>query len=103
MLIYGEEKRILDFGNMIYIDTLTDGVHIRTFSKDINPIELKWHMDSETRIIKAVHETDWKIQLENKLPISINDPVIIRHGAWHRLIMGTGNLKLQIVKIHNES
>lgn len=102
MLIYGEEKRILDSGNMIYTDEIIEDLHIRTFSKDIDPIELKWHRDSETRIIKAVHETNWKIQLENKLPIAMNDPVIIKHGVWHRLIMGTGDLELQIVKIYNE-
>jgi hypothetical protein len=43
-------------------------------------------------------KTDWKLQLENQLPTSINQPIFIPRHEWHRAIKGTGNLKLKIYK-----
>ena len=69
---------------------------IREFNENIDPIELKWHRDREDRIIEIVGKTDWKIQLENQLPTSINQPVRIPKGEWHRVIKGNGKLTLKI-------
>ena len=41
---------------------------------------------------------DWKIQLENRLPMDITTPIFIERGEWHRLIKGTGKLVLKIIK-----
>lgn len=71
---------------------------VRTFGEDIDPIELKWHRDDEDRTVVAVVESDWQIQLENKLPVSLDVPIFIERGEWHRLIKGTGELKVKIVK-----
>lgn len=73
---------------------------IREFTEAIDPIELMWHRDDETRIIEAIGQSDWLIQLDNFLPININEKVEIPKHAWHRLIKGTGNL---IVKIHKKA
>ena len=77
---------------------VTDFYIIREFSQDIDPIELKWHRDNEDRILEIQGSTDWKIQLENNLPLSINQPIFIPRGSYHRVIKGTNNLKLKIYK-----
>lgn len=71
---------------------------IREFDENIDPIELKWHRDNEDRIVEIVGETDWKIQLENQLPVSMNQPISIPKGEWHRVIKGNGKLTLKIIK-----
>ncbi len=84
---------------MVYTDRILSNYVIRTFSDKIDREELQWHRDQESRIVKAISNTDWKIQMENDLPISLNDPIFIRKEKWHRLIKGTGELKLEIIKI----
>lgn len=71
---------------------------LRTFGEAIDPIELKWHRDDEDRTVVAVDNSDWQIQLENKLPVSLEVPVFIERGEWHRLIKGSGELKVKIIK-----
>lgn len=82
-----------------YTDLLeTPEFLVREFSQSIDPIELKWHRDDETREIIAENETDWMIQLDNALPVSLNNNILIPKHAWHRLIKGTGTLTLKIKK-----
>ena len=71
---------------------------IREFDENIDPIELKWHRDNEDRIVEIVGNTDWKVQLENNLPTSLNESIFIPKGEWHRLIKGNGTLTLKIHK-----
>ena len=82
-----------------YIDLeVTDKYIIREFNEDIDPIELLWHRDDEDRLIEILEGTNWQIQLENQLPTSINQPIFIPAGEWHRVIKGNGTLKLKINK-----
>ena len=82
-----------------YIDIeVTDKYIIREFSENIDPIELKWHRDDENRTLEILGETDWKLQLDNQLPTSINEQIFIEKHQWHRVIKGTGTLKLKIYK-----
>jgi hypothetical protein len=82
-----------------YIDIeVTDNYIIREFNENIDPIELMWHRDDENRTIEIIGETDWKVQLDNQLPTSINQPIFIQRHEWHRVIKGTGTLKLKIHK-----
>ncbi len=83
---------------MIYKDLESTEFLIRTFDDTVDPIELKWHRDDEDRMIVAVKKTDWKIQLENKLPQDLNTAVFVSRGEWHRVIKGTGELTVKIVK-----
>ena len=69
---------------------------IRTFSSDTANEEFKWHRDAEERIITPLVETDWKIQIDNHLPMAINGSISIPAGVYHRIIKGTGNLHLEI-------
>ncbi len=77
---------------------ITDKYIIREFSENIDPIELLWHRDDENRTVEIIGETDWKVQLDNQLPTSMNNPIFIPKHEWHRVIKGTGTLKLKIHK-----
>ena len=77
---------------------VTDSYIVREFSQDIDPIELLWHRDDEDRTIEILGETDWAIQLDNSLPISLNKRIFIPRHEWHRVIKGTGNLIIKIIK-----
>jgi hypothetical protein len=89
----------LDEDKKPYIDIeVTDKYIIREFNENIDPIELMWHRDNENRIVEIIGKTDWKIQLDNQLPTSINESISIPKHMYHRLIKGTGNLKLKIHK-----
>ena len=76
----------------------SDNSVIRVFDQDIDPIELMWHRDDEDRTLEIIDETDWKLQFDNELPILLKDHIFIPRHAWHRVIKGTGTLKLKINK-----
>lgn len=78
---------------------VTDKHIIREFNENIDPIELLWHRDNESRIVEIIGKTDWKIQLDEKLPTSLNTPIFIQKHHWHRLIKGNGTLHLKINKL----
>jgi len=81
-----------------YKDTLVDNELVREFDESIDPIELMWHRDNEDRLISPINKTDWKFQLENNLPIDIKEEIFIPRGVWHRIIKGTGSVKVKIIK-----
>ena len=78
---------------------VTDSYIIREFSENIDPIELLWHRDDEDRTVEIIGETNWKLQLDNQLPTSLNQPIFIPKHEWHRVIKGTGTLTLKIHKV----
>lgn len=69
---------------------------IRVFENDDLGTEELWHRDLEDRIIEAIGETNWRVQLDNELPTSLNQPIFIKRHQWHRVIKGDGNLRLKI-------
>lgn len=73
----------------------------RHFSKDVEPSELQWHTDEEDRYITALHDNDWLFQSDNEQPQRMKPAktIFIQRGVWHRLIKGTTDLKLYILKI----
>jgi len=77
---------------------ITDSYIIREFNENIDPIELLWHRDLENRTIEAIGETNWKLQLDNELPLELKKGVriFIPKMEWHRVIKGDGNLRLKI-------
>jgi len=77
---------------------ISEDTYIREFSQSSDVNEFMWHRDDEDRVIVTIEPTDWKIQLENRLPQSLGSTVFIERGEWHRLIKGTGNLKIKVVK-----
>jgi hypothetical protein len=81
----------------INIET-TDNYIIREFSQDTDELDLIWHMDDEDRTIIAIEETDWMFQFDDELPISLNSPISIPRHKVHRVIKGSGDLKLKIIR-----
>lgn len=81
-------------------EKISENTFIRTFFQDIESGELYWHRDREDRIIESIEKTDWKIQLDNELPISINGKIFIPRGVYHRLLKGNGDLKIKLTKLN---
>lgn len=74
---------------------------IRIFKQELQDDDLKWHWDDEDRTIQALDETDWMFQYDNQLPIPIKSKIEVKKGVWHRIIKGTGDLRL-IVEKHKD-
>jgi len=79
-------------------EVVSDNVFIREFKQDTDSGEFMWHRDREDRIIESIGETDWQIQLDDELPKVIKGEVFIPMGVYHRVIKGTGDLKIKLQK-----
>ena len=94
---YSDSNQISEGSGKPYRDLeITNKYIIREFGEDIDPIELMWHRDDEDRTIEILGDTDWSIQLDNQLPTSLNERIFIKRHEWHRVVKGTGTLKLKI-------
>ena len=82
-----------------FVETkISDNTFIREFSQDTDSGEFMWHRDREDRIIESIDETDWLVQLDDELPKKIEGEIFIPMGIYHRLIKGTGDLKIKLTK-----
>jgi quercetin dioxygenase-like cupin family protein len=81
-----------------YTQTITDGYIIREFDVNIPTDELIWHRDAHDRIVEIVKGNGWKFQMDNQIPIELNEGMIlyIPKETYHRI--GKGNTKL-VIKI----
>ena len=72
--------------------------NIRTFSKNVDPMELVWHQDAEDREIEILEGKGWKLQMDNELPFELvrGDHIFITEGRIHRVLKGTTDLKIKI-------
>lgn len=73
----------------------------RTFSKDVDVLLLKWHTDTDDRIVTILDSCDgWLFQFDNELPIQLTVDMILEipKNKFHRLIKLNviSDLKLQI-------
>lgn len=82
-------------------ENIGENTSIREFKQDTDSGDFTWHRDREDRIVESLHPTDWKIQIDNELPKSLNEKVFIPMGIWHRVIKGTGDLEIKLIKITN--
>lgn len=73
---------------------------IREFDDATDIIELMWHRDNEDRLVEALHDTDWLIQIDNELPTTLNKPIFIPRHQYHRVIKGNGKLRVKINKLN---
>lgn len=71
---------------------------VREFLADTNEMDLVWHMDAEDRTVESIGETDWLFQFDNELPVSIDCSIFIPKNTIHRVIKGTGSLKIKLIK-----
>jgi hypothetical protein len=78
---------------------ITEVSYLRTFENNVDSGDLHWHRDREDRIIEPINETDWTFQIDNELPQKINKEIFIPKGVYHRLIKGTGDLRIKIIKL----
>ncbi len=85
--------------NKPYKEEIIDNRYLRFFSENVPEEELVWHRDREDRIVEPIEPTDWMFQTENKLPVKIEGQLFIPKGSWHRVIKGTGSLKIKINKL----
>ena len=72
--------------------------NIRTFSKNVDPMELVWHQDKEDREIEVLEGKGWKLQMDNELPFELvrGDHIFIRENQIHRVLKGKTDLKIKI-------
>jgi quercetin dioxygenase-like cupin family protein len=72
--------------------------NIRTFSKDVNKLELVWHQDAEDREIEVLEGKGWELQMDNELPFELvkGDRIFIKELEIHRVLKGTTDLKIKI-------
>ena len=76
---------------------------LREFKEDVNSQELIWHQDKEDRRIKVVESNGWKLQMDNELPVLLEEGTIYNIPAYefHRVIKGKGILKVLVEKNEN--
>ena len=75
-----------------------DSSNIRTFSKDVDPMELIWHMDDEDRDIEILEGKGWQMQFDDELPFELvkRDHIFIKRHRIHRIHKGITDLKIRI-------
>lgn len=78
---------------------IKENTFIREFKESTNSSEFIWHKDKEDRIIEALEETNWLFQIDNKLPIKIENKIFIPKETFHRIIKGDNDLKIKLTKI----
>ena len=84
-----------------YTETLKNGIKTRVFEPTILESDLKWHRDKNCRYVKIISGTNWKIQVENSLPITLVEgkTYYVNSKKWHRLIKGKDQLIIKIKEI----
>ena len=83
-----------------YVNLETTDKHIiREFNDETDIVEFMWHRDNEDRLVEALHDTDWQVQIDNELPISLNKSIFIPKHQYHRVIKGNGKLRVKINKL----
>ena len=77
---------------------LNSNVKERTFEENVTDVELLWHRDREDRTIEVIEGNNWKLQLDDELPVILekNQKYFIPVGVYHRAIKGDGKLRIKI-------
>lgn len=71
---------------------------VRTFGEDVSEMDLIWHRDSCNREVTVLDGDNWKLQLDNELPMVMEKGRLYRipKMVYHRIIKGEGDLRLKI-------
>lgn len=82
-------------------EQISDNVKIRKFSKELTDEELVWHRDYRKRKVEVLEGRGWEFQVDNYLPFRIKpgDHFFIEAFVFHRLLVGTTDLKIRITEI----
>jgi hypothetical protein len=83
-----------------YTETNNGNIIRRTFSDNIPESELVWHRDHEDRVVLPLNENDWMVQFDNELPtkLTVGEEYFIPKDTFHRVIKGSGELQVEIIK-----
>lgn len=83
-----------------FTETKRGKVLIREFSQDVDKGELIWHRDREDRTITILESKGWKLQMDNTLPVVLEEGkrYNIPKNTYHRVIKGEGKLILELEK-----
>lgn len=81
-------------------EQIKENIFLREFKEEVDSGELKWHMDKEDRQVKVIKSNGWKLQLDNQLPIYLEEgkTYFIEKYSFHRVLKGSGNLVVEIEK-----
>ena len=73
---------------------------LREFKENVDSEELVWHQDQEDRIVKVIQSNGWKLQMDNTLPVVLEEgkSYNIPKNTYHRVIKGEGKLILELEK-----
>jgi len=80
-------------------EKIGENIYIREFSQDTDSSDFLWHRDREDRIIEPLEETDWLFQMDDELPKKIEGQIFIPKEVFHRIIKGSGDLKIKLIKL----
>jgi hypothetical protein len=82
-------------------EQLSENTFFRTFREDISINELVWHYDLKDRYMTVILASNWMFQFDDQLPIKLEDnqKIFIPKNTYHRIIKGTGELKIKIEEI----
>ena len=83
-----------------YSETENGNIVRRTFSDNVPESELVWHRDHEDRVVLPLNENDWMVQFDDELPrkLVVGEEYFIPKGVYHRVIKGSGDLMVEIIK-----
>ena len=75
-----------------------DGKLIRTFTLDVEDLDLVWHQDNKDRLVEIIESGGWSFQMENELPNKLEkgQKYFIPKLAWHRVIKGDSEMVVSI-------
>ena len=78
---------------------LTNGFE-RVFLASVESSELHWHKDRCHRTVTVLEGEGWGLQMDNAMPYIMKqgDVVGIPRDTFHRLLKGSGDLRLLIVE-----
>ncbi len=82
----------------IYSDTRLDrDTFSRLFESSCDSGELIFHKDKRDReILECENEGEWMLQMDNEIPKVIEKGMFIPKEIYHRLIKGSGDLRVVI-------
>ena len=75
-----------------------EGYLLREFKQSVDSEELIWRRDKKDRLVEVVKSHNWMIQLDNQLPIRLEEgkKYFIPKEVYHRVHKGDGNLVVKI-------
>ena len=79
---------------------ISKNVFTRVFNPEDNEMFI-WHRDKKDRIVKIISCNDWKLQIDNELPIILKEGFnyLIQKEVWHRIIAGKDLLVIEITEL----